>query len=102
MSERRRHSFLGITSLPPNKILKGSTRDNFDTPSCFTLSLRACEYSESPFSRPATYIHHAPARPRHRDYEIRQALLGHRMPGMTASYSHGGPEWDEKRRKRSY
>ena len=21
------------------------------------------------------------------------------MPGMTASYSHGGPEWDEKRRK---
>ena len=21
------------------------------------------------------------------------------MPGMTASYSHGGPEWDEKLRK---
>jgi integrase len=32
------------------------------------------------------------------DYETRQALLGHRMPGMTASYSHGGPEWDEKLR----
>lgn len=27
-------------------------------------------------------------------YEVRQALLGHRMPGMTASYSHGGPKWD--------
>jgi integrase len=33
------------------------------------------------------------------DYETRQALLGHRMPGMTATYSHGGPEWDEKLRK---
>jgi hypothetical protein len=33
------------------------------------------------------------------DYETRQALLGHRMPGMTANYSHGGPEWDEKLRK---
>ena len=32
------------------------------------------------------------------DYEVRQALLGHRMPGMTASYSHGGPEWDQKLR----
>jgi integrase len=33
------------------------------------------------------------------DYEVRQALLGHRMPGMTASYSHGGPAWDEKLRE---
>lgn len=33
------------------------------------------------------------------DYEVRQALLGHRMPGMTASYSHGGPEWDRKVRE---
>jgi hypothetical protein len=32
------------------------------------------------------------------DYEVRQALLGHRMPGMTAQYSHGGPEWDRKLR----
>ncbi len=32
------------------------------------------------------------------DYEVRQALLGHRMPGMTASYSHGGPAWDQKLR----
>jgi len=32
------------------------------------------------------------------DYEVRQALLGHRMPGMTASYSHGGPEWNLKLR----
>ncbi len=32
------------------------------------------------------------------DYEIRQALLGHRMPGMTARYSHGGPEWNQKLR----
>jgi integrase-like protein len=28
------------------------------------------------------------------EYETRQALLGHRMPGVTADYSHGGPEWD--------
>jgi integrase len=33
------------------------------------------------------------------DYETRQALLGHRMPGMTATYSHGGPEWDGKLRE---
>jgi hypothetical protein len=33
------------------------------------------------------------------DYEIRQALLGHRMPGMTANYSHGGPAWDQKLRE---
>jgi integrase len=33
------------------------------------------------------------------DYESRQALLGHRMPGMTASYSHGGPAWDHKLRE---
>lgn len=33
------------------------------------------------------------------DYEVRQALLGHRMPGMTATYSHGGPEWDQKLRE---
>ncbi len=32
------------------------------------------------------------------DYEVRQALLGHRMPGMTATYSHGGPAWDQKLR----
>jgi integrase len=32
------------------------------------------------------------------DYEVRQALLGHKMPGMTADYSHGGPEWDQKLR----
>jgi integrase len=32
------------------------------------------------------------------DYELRQALLGHKMPGMTASYSHGGPEWDARLR----
>lgn len=30
------------------------------------------------------------------DYEVRQALLGHRMPGMTATYSHGGPAWDQR------
>ncbi len=33
------------------------------------------------------------------DYEVRQALLGHRMPGMTAPYSHGGPAWDQKLRE---
>jgi len=33
------------------------------------------------------------------DYEVRQALLGHKMPGMTAAYSHGGPEWDAKLRE---
>ena len=33
------------------------------------------------------------------DYEVRQALLGHRMPGMTATYSHGGPAWDQKLRE---
>ncbi len=33
------------------------------------------------------------------DYEVRQALLGHRMPGMTARYSHGGPEWNRKLRE---
>lgn len=32
------------------------------------------------------------------DYEVRQALLGHKMPGMTANYSHGGPEWRAKLR----
>ena len=32
------------------------------------------------------------------DSEVRQALLGHRMSGMTANYSHGGPEWDRKLR----
>jgi integrase len=31
-------------------------------------------------------------------YELRQALLGHKMPGTTADYSHGGPEWDAKLR----
>ncbi|WP_173051410.1 tyrosine-type recombinase/integrase [Nitrospira sp. KM1] len=35
------------------------------------------------------------------DYEVRQTLLGHRMPGMTATYSHGGPEWDAKLAKPS-
>jgi hypothetical protein len=33
------------------------------------------------------------------DYEVRQALLGHRMPGMTATYSHGGPQWNQKLRE---
>ncbi len=33
------------------------------------------------------------------DYEVRQTLLGHRMPGMTANYSHGGPAWDQKLRE---
>lgn len=33
------------------------------------------------------------------DYEVRQALLGPRMPGMTATYSHSGPEWDQKLRE---
>jgi hypothetical protein len=32
------------------------------------------------------------------DYELRQALLGHRMPGMTADYSHGGQEWNARLR----
>jgi integrase len=32
------------------------------------------------------------------DYELRQALLGHKMPGMTAQYSHGGPEWEARLR----
>jgi len=33
------------------------------------------------------------------DYEVRQALLGHKMLGMTAHYSHGGIEWDGKLRR---
>jgi len=33
------------------------------------------------------------------DYEVRQALLGHKMPGMTASHSHGRAEWDKKLRQ---
>jgi integrase len=33
------------------------------------------------------------------DYEVRQALLGHQMPGMTARYSHGGPGWQAKLRE---
>jgi integrase len=33
------------------------------------------------------------------DYEVRQALLGHKMLGMTARYSHGGPEWEAKIRE---
>jgi len=32
-------------------------------------------------------------------YEVRQALLGHRVSGMTAKYSHGGPEWDAQLRE---
>jgi integrase len=32
------------------------------------------------------------------DYEVRQTLLGHRMPGMTANYSHGGSGWNQKLR----
>lgn len=32
------------------------------------------------------------------DYETRQALLGHKMPGKTADYSHGGPKWNKKLR----
>lgn len=31
-------------------------------------------------------------------YEIRQAIMGHRMPGKTADYSHGGPGWDAQLR----
>ena len=27
------------------------------------------------------------------------ALLGHRMPGMTARYSHDRPEWNQKLRQ---
>jgi integrase len=30
------------------------------------------------------------------EHGLRQALLGHKMPGTTADYSHGGPEWDAK------
>ena len=30
------------------------------------------------------------------DYEVRQVLLGHRMPGTTELYSHGGKEFDRK------
>ncbi len=33
------------------------------------------------------------------DYEVRQDLLGHKMPGATADYSHGGREWDAKLRE---
>ena len=32
-------------------------------------------------------------------YEVRQLLLGHKMPGMTQYYSHGGPAWEEQLRK---
>ncbi len=32
-------------------------------------------------------------------YEIRQALLGHKMPGITADYSHGDREWEAKLRE---
>lgn len=32
-------------------------------------------------------------------YEVRQALLGHQMPGMTARYSHGGPGWQRQLRE---
>jgi integrase len=32
-------------------------------------------------------------------YEVRQALLGHTMPGMTARYSHGGPGWQRQLRQ---
>jgi len=33
------------------------------------------------------------------DYEVRQVLLGHRMPGTTEQYSHGGKAFDAKVRK---
>ena len=33
------------------------------------------------------------------DYEVRQVLLGHRMPGTTELYSHGGEEFDRKVRQ---
>jgi len=33
------------------------------------------------------------------DYEAQQVLLEHRMPGMTANYSHGGPAWNHKLRE---
>lgn len=32
-------------------------------------------------------------------YEVRQWLLGHRMPGKTGDYSHGGPRWNRKLRQ---
>ena len=32
------------------------------------------------------------------DYEVRQWLGGHKMPGVTASYSHGGAGWEKKLR----
>ena len=32
----------------------------------------------------------------HVDYEVRQWLGGHKMPGVTASYSHGGAGWEKK------
>ena len=32
------------------------------------------------------------------DYEVRQVLLGHRMPGTTEQYSHGGKAFDARMR----
>jgi integrase len=32
----------------------------------------------------------------HVEYEVRQWLGGHKMPGITADYSHGGEGWDTK------
>ena len=32
------------------------------------------------------------------DYEVRQVLLGHRMPGTTERYSHGGKAFDARMR----
>jgi len=33
------------------------------------------------------------------DWEVRQFLLGHKMQGETATYSHGGKGWDAKVRE---
>ena len=33
------------------------------------------------------------------DYEVRQVLLGHRMPGTTELYSHGGKAFDQRMRE---
>jgi integrase len=32
-------------------------------------------------------------------YEVRAALLGHKLPGKTADYTHEGPEWDRQLRQ---
>jgi hypothetical protein len=59
-------------------------------------SVRFGKDPEPAFSRSPTHIRDPLTGPW---CEARQALLGHRMPGMTASYSHGGPAWDQKLRE---